>query len=590
MRILLMDPDTNSARELHTKLLTYKGVYWDLEHFDSPEAATASLLRDAFDVALIRLRGNETIEGQLQNFLEASRTLPMVALIDSEHAHFELQWIRLGFSDVVINENLTPDLIMRRLRLAVARLERQIQDIQTAKTRLQFAVNVGAHSETEGDQAVSAQSKQIDREIDFADKKKIAILRDHGTPRLLEGADDEVEVEVFRDLKSYVQAVSHRPTFFDLALVEQDLLEREGNRAFEHAELHFPAPPLVLVSSDRSDAAAVAQIADGFDDCVHARSCTTSSLLRTVQLCVSRWDVARQQVRQSLLNAPVAPDRRQSARSGRDRRVGSRYLVTKPLLAIPVLADGCPDRSNIRDAFSIDMAMGGLGFQISNHSGIPGRNWVIGVETDLGDGLGERFHYCHVVVRNVSYPQGGVRMGAQFQPASSDILHPNNLMPTLNVENGCYEHRLSERALQQWIELGVLRPKMLHRVNSCPECSAVSTVGRGCHECGSPDIRFKELIHHFACAAVDDSRRFQRDRDLCCRKCFAESLVVGVDFELIQSHYQCCDCQHEGSQIADVFTCIKCRLRFPGNLAVEEEVYSYDVDRLDILALLNTAD
>lgn len=588
MRILLLESNTDAARELHTKLLTYKGTYWDLEHFVEPDSAAASLLRDAFDVALIRLRGDETIEGQLQNFLEASRSLPLVALIDAQHASFELQWIRLGFSDVVIHENLTSDLIMRRLRLAVARFDRQLQDVQAAKTRLQFAVNlVGGRDEEPSSNALSTQ---IDYQVDAAQKKRIAILRDHGTPRLLEGADDEVEVELFRDLKSYVKAVRERPTGFDLALVEQDLLEREGNRAFEHAELHFPAPPLILVCSDRSDAAAVSQISDGFDDCVHARSCTTSSLLRTARISLARWDVARHQVRQSLLTAPQVPDRRQAARSGRDRRVGSRYMITRPLLAIPVLADGCPDRSNIRDAFSIDIAMGGMGFQISNHSGIPGRNWILGVETDLGNGLGERFHYCHVVIRNVSYPQGGVRMGAQFQPPANDMLHPNNLMPRLNVDTGCYEQKLNDRAVQQWIELGVLRPKLIHRVNSCPECKAVSTFGRGCHDCGSPDIRFKDLIHHFACAAVDDSKQFQRDNDLSCPKCLAENLVVGVDLELIQSHYECADCHYVGSQIADVFTCIKCHLRFPSSFATEAEVYSYDVDRLDILALLNTAD
>lgn len=589
MRILLLDPDTNAARELHAKLLTYKGIYWDLEHFDSLEDATASLLRDAFDVALIRLRGDESIEGQLQNFIEASRTLPLVALIDPEHSNLELQWIGLGFSDVVLNENLTADLVMRRLRLSVARLERQVHDIQTAKTRLQFAVNVGSNGNGD-DQTVSAQSIQMDREIDFTRKKRVAILRDHGTPRILEGADDEVDVQVFRDLKSYIKAVTSNPTGFDLAVVEQDLLEREGNRVFEHSELHFPAPPLILVSSDRSDAAAVSQISDGFDDCVPSRSCSTSSLLRAVRLCLARWDAARQQVRQSLLNAPLVADRRQSARTGRDRRVGSRYLVTRPLLAIPVLADGCPDRSNIRDAFTIDVAMGGIGFQISNHTGIPGRNWVIGVEADPGDGLGERFNYCHVMVRNVSYPQGGVRMGSQFQPPSTDMLHVENLMPSLNVQTGRYDHKLSDRALKQWIDLGVIRPKMLHRVNSCPECRAVSTVGRGCHDCGSPDIQFKDLIHHFACAAVDDAKQFQNSHGVGCPKCLAESLVIGVDFELIQSHYRCCDCHYEGSQVADVFTCIKCRLRFPSSLAKEEEVYSYDVDRLDILALLNTAD
>ncbi len=588
MRILLLDSDTSSARALHAKLLTYKGVYWDLEHFEAPEAATASLLRDAFEVVLVRLRGNESIEGELLNFVEASRSLPIVALIDPQHAELESQWISVGFSDVIINENLSADLVMRRMRLAVARLDRQTQDLAHAKNRIQYMLAAVGEA-IDGENADSVETKQIARQFDPTKKRTIAILRDHGTPRLLEGADDEVEIEIFRDVKSYIHAVREQPTRFDLALLEQDLLEREGNRVFEHTELRFPAPPLVLVASDRSDASAVSQIADGFDDCIPARSSTTSSLLRVVRLTMARWEHSRLQLQQALISAPLAPDRRQSSRSGRDRRVGSRYLVTRPLLAIPILADGSPDRANIRDAFSIDIAVGGIGFQISNHNGIPGRNWVIGVETDENDGHADGFHYSHVIVRNVSYPQGGVRMGSQFQTPAADLLSSENLMPTLNVESGTFEHKLSSRAIEQWIDLGVLRPKLLHRVSTCPECRAVASLGRGCHECGSPDIQFKELIHHFACAAVNDAKEFQRDGDLCCPKCLSKSLVIGVDFELIHSQYECLDCNHAGSQVADVGTCLKCRLRFPASLAMEEEVYGYDVDRLDVLALLNSA-
>ena len=588
MRILLLDPDHTAARTLHAKLLTYKGIYWDLEHFESAESATTALVRDAFDVALIRLRGDESLEGHLSDFVEAASNLPTLACIDPQHSELEMQWIAAGFNDIVIDENLSADQIMRRLRLCVARFERQLSDLQAAKLRWQH-VPVGPMGTEVADEDHDLQLQRLENFPFTSSKKTVAILRDHGTPRLLEGSENEIEIEVFRELKSYRQAVRQQPTKFDVAIVDQELLEREGSRLFEHQELRFPSPPLILLASERSDAAAVSQIAEGFDDVIAARGSTTSTLLRAIRLTLARWDHLRQQVREAVRSSSLAPDRRQQARSGRERRIGSRYLATRPLLAIPVLADGCPDRSNIRDAFTIDIATGGIGFQISNHQGIPGRNWILGVETEAKNQSGSEFHYCHVIVRNVSYPQGGVRLGAQFQLPATDLLNIENLTPKLNLASGRFEHRLSQRALNQWNELGVIRPKLLLRVNACPECKSVATQGRGCRECGSPDIQFKDLVHHFACAAVDDARNFERDGELCCPKCLTKPLVIGVDFKLIQSQYECLDCRYEGSQLADVGTCLKCQLRFPTNLAVEEEVYGYDVDRLDILALLDTA-
>ncbi len=54
-------------------------------------------------------------------------------------------------------------------------------------------------------------------------------------------------------------------------------------------------------------------------------------------------------------------------------------------------------------------------------------------------------------------------------------------------------------------------------------------------------------------------------------------------------HYLCHDCGFEGSELANVGTCLGCHLRFPLNLAQEVEVYGYDVERLDLLALVNAA-
>ena len=67
-----------------------------------------------------------------------------------------------------------------------------------------------------------------------------------------------------------------------------------------------------------------------------------------------------------------------------------------------------------------------------------------------------------------------------------------------------------------------------------------------------------------------------------------DSLVAGADFEVIKSQYECTDCGYHGSDVEQVGTCLHCNVRFPFHMAIEEEVMGYDVDRLDILALLRS--
>lgn len=169
------------------------------------------------------------------------------------------------------------------------------------------------------------------------------------------------------------------------------------------------------------------------------------------------------------------------------------------------------------------------------------------------------------------------------------MLAPEFLLPKFNPLSGQFQHPISPNAIEQWIELGVFKPKLLHRVLTCPECSGTATLGTGCSECGSPDIQFTELIHHFACAHFAETKAFQKEDIIRCPKCLIQPLVIGVDFEIIRSHYECLDCNHQGSDLANVGTCLHCRLRFAEHLAEEKEVYGYDVDRMDILAVINSA-
>lgn len=111
---------------------------------------------------------------------------------------------------------------------------------------------------------------------------------------------------------------------------------------------------------------------------------------------------------------------------------------------------------------------------------------------------------------------------------------------------------------------------------------------KGCKECGSFDIQYRDLIHHYACAHVSFEHEFRSNNSIECPKCLASNIVAGADFEVIRSQYECTDCHHVGDVTADVGCCLKCDLHFPIHLAEEIEVYGYDAERLDVLALIDS--
>ena len=100
---------------------------------------------------------------------------------------------------------------------------------------------------------------------------------------------------------------------------------------------------------------------------------------------------------------------------------------------------------------------------------------------------------------------------------------------------------------------------------------------------------FDELVHHFACAYVDKSAAFEQEDTIQCPKCLCDDLVAGADFEVFRSHYTCQCCEHQGDVTAEVGCCLNCQLRFPAEIAPEIEVYGYDVERLDVLAIVDVA-
>jgi hypothetical protein len=180
-------------------------------------------------------------------------------------------------------------------------------------------------------------------------------------------------------------------------------------------------------------------------------------------------------------------------------------------------------------------------------------------------------------------------MGAQFSEGERDWIREENLMPALNRPDFRYSTKLPADVLAKWCHVGIMRPMLFDWILACPECQGLPTFRMGCPNCGSSRLGRSQLIHHFACAHVGFVPDFEGDGEIVCPKCRTRRLVVGTDFEYLGGPHRCIDCKWSGTELVQVAQCVACGLRFPSHEAHEMELIGYHVERLDPLALLNSA-
>ncbi len=342
--------------------------------------------------------------------------------------------------------------------------------------------------------------------------------------------------------------------------------------------------PTTVLTLEKSDYTALTYLDRGFADCLIADDQTIHTVCDALAKSIVRQ---RRQLLETISQQTVGnhvSDRRKTVRTGSNRRRHVRFMMSRPFLAIPMLPGGAPDREHMANAMSLDVSLGGLGLSLPRLEQIPSRNWIIGLEGGQG-----QYEFASAYLRRVTYEADALRIGVVFQSGDEDFFCDRNLVPDLDPGTKQLKTWISDTHLKQWVDLGVLRRDLITRVHVCPECYGTCAVGKGCSECGSPRFEHQDLIHHFACAHVGHASHFQQADHLCCPKCLKHDLVVGADFEVIKSRYDCPDCQHQGNQLIDVGHCLHCQLRFPLNLSPEREVQGYHVRRLDILALVDEA-
>lgn len=220
-------------------------------------------------------------------------------------------------------------------------------------------------------------------------------------------------------------------------------------------------------------------------------------------------------------------------------------------------------------------------FESDPHSIPPVGRMLLGVEGENG-----QQYFAFVEVQETRSAADVTQVEATFVDPSRDIFREENLKPRFDPACCRYSSRLSDTVRERWVSLGVLQPALSQRVLACPKCHAAATFRSGCRSCGSIHTASSQMIHHFACAYVGPTSEFETSEGLVCPKCRLRHLVVGSDFELLDGPYHCLDCDWSDSELAMIGQCLACELRFPLEMAPEDDVIDFHVNRLDPMALI----
>jgi hypothetical protein len=580
MQLLFVNRDRASARKMHGEFLDYRGVDWNLEHCDDPAKVARLLENQPFQALLYRTEATlERSLDEMQLLLQGAGCPSIVTVAKGYNEPDHLCMINAGSDDCLDEDLCDGSGLMRALRMAELRnsIDRQTRptlldgpwsDLLLQSIKQEPGPDKLLESLLHPQRRwrvgfLSATSALVDRTR--GDWKDMEMLRFHSVDELFEQLENDRQI-------------------FDALLVDQSSLESANDKQLDKLRTFLPIVPSLVLTLEHSDLAALNYLKMGFRECLIDGRETALWLPLALQKTILRHRRFVHQAIELETAGPNVNDRRGQSRGDQNRRRHARFFLQRPVLAIPVLPNGGPDVAGRSMATSIDISLGGIGIQMADRDQLPSRHWIIGIPyADRPTG------YVSAYLRRVAYTPEGLQLGLVFQTAHDDFFRDQNMVPKAQGESMRLATAIDTAHLEQWANVGVLQRRLVHRARVCPECQGLATFGTGCSQCGSFHLDYADLIHHFACAHVGLATEFQKQSCIQCPKCLARDLVVGADFEWIRSQFTCMSCQYQGEETADVGCCMRCDLRFPESMAREVEVYGYDVERLDILALVNDA-
>ncbi len=99
-----------------------------------------------------------------------------------------------------------------------------------------------------------------------------------------------------------------------------------------------------------------------------------------------------------------------------------------------------------------------------------------------------------------------------------------------------------------WIDMGVSNGtlayrKTVYRLHVCPKCQHSHLIYQEqCPNCGSNDLDYEPVIHHFPCANISPEHTYMVGGQLICPKCHKPLRHIGIDYDRPTSLYLCHNC------------------------------------------------
>ena len=563
MKLLYLEDDTSFARRFHGELLSYRAVQWNLLHCRFLSEALARLSEDSYDAVLCDITNGDRSDPSLIARLARMADVPVVAYGDASDPQLARGCIELGACEYLDKYTLSGPQVMLRIRMAVERHARYCRQPPLVPVRT-------------GSPAVAAPS---DSSCGVSPDRWLVIDDDREfTERLQQTVGEEIELVCCGDLDQLQSLATER---WQAVVLDTSEGSTRGLDVLPDVVQAFDEQPVLVISVHDDESTAIHAVQHGADDYLVKSQLSASRLREAAEVARARQERFATAYRARLEQGVI--DRRHSPR-GADRRVAARYLLTRPVLVIPMLPNQYPDALGQTEAVTVDISTTGLSMLIPQTEHLPSHHWVVGIEAE-----NQRLHFASCELRNAVLTNEGLRLGLRFLFGERDLLSEGNLVPRLNPLTYRLETKYDATALRRWEELGVMVHRPWNRVKVCPDCQAVVATSSGCRECGSPHLRPTQLIHHFACGHIGFVDDFDQHGQVVCPKCRTRSLVIGADYEVLDGPYDCQDCGYQGTEWVLAANCLACELRFPLERAVDLDLMAYDVERLDTLAFLDAA-
>ena len=134
-----------------------------------------------------------------------------------------------------------------------------------------------------------------------------------------------------------------------------------------------------------------------------------------------------------------------------------------------------------------------------------------------------------------------------------------------------------------WIDMSVnlgsmTYRKTVYRMHVCPKCQHSHLVYQEtCPDCGSNDLDYEPVIHHFSCANISPEHTYMVGGQLICPKCHKTLRHIGIDYDRPAALYICHNCHQSFLTPDTTATCTYC-----GKVSKVSELYPRSIHIVEI--------